>query len=187
MLTRDSYWVSPCLGAWFGLVPGASSYSVGVGIPIDPFERSNAVGVDKDQCRFGMDSMAATHRARSPVSVAMAGMPALTMVRQRFDDAAFANLSVPAACDHLLQLGLQGCEAPYPLHHFSQAGLSDGVSGSARLAGIVLQCQQCPDGLDLESQLPGMADERQPAQILIAIETPVALGAWRPGNRPICS
>ena len=115
----------------------------------------------------------------APFRQSVMGMLALAVIRQHLDHAAFADLPVPAALDHVLELGFQGREAAYPLNHFDQPGLGDGVGGGARLAGIVLQGQQRPDGINLKSQLPGMANERQPAQILLAIETPVALGAWR--------
>jgi hypothetical protein len=93
------------------------------------------------------------NRGRLQPGQSMARMFALTVVCQHLDDAAFADLSVPAAFDHVLEFGFQGREVAYPLNHFGQPGLGDGVGGRAGLAGIVLQGQQRPDGLYLESQL----------------------------------
>lgn len=113
----------------------------------------------------------------------MASMLTLTVVRQHLDDAAFADLAVPAAFDHVLEFGFQRGEAAYPLDHFSQPGLDNSVCSGARLAGIVLQGRQRPDGVDLKSQFTSMVDECQPAQILLAIEAPVALGARTSGQQ----
>ncbi len=94
---------------------------------------------------------------------------AFAVIRQHFDHTAGRNVSMNASLHHQLQLGLERGEAADALLDFGQAGLGDAVGGSAGLAWIVLQSEQGPDRLDFESQLPGMTNERQAAQVALAI------------------
>jgi hypothetical protein len=50
---------------------------------------------------------------------------------------------------------------------------------SAGVLGLVLQFEQGADGLDLEPQLAGVADEDEAPDVAVAVTATVAFGSWQ--------
>lgn len=102
-------------------------------------------------------------------------------VSENFDDPAVCDLPVIAFSDHPGQFCPQSQQA-------SDSAL-DGfelVAGNAAdlLAGGLghfLQSKHRLDGRDVETEIPGVSDERQPTNILRAVEASSAVGSGRRG------
>ncbi len=101
------------------------------------------------------------------------------MVGEDFDDTAAFHAPVRAAIDHSLKLLFQRAQTGDTILHLGQSLGRDGISISARLAGIILQVQQRADGLRRKAQIARMPDESKPAHIGVIVKSAVSLRPLR--------
>ena len=88
-------------------------------------------------------------------------VPALIVIGEHLDDAAFADLTVAAIVEHVPQLRaeeLQLGDAPLDVSQVPQHDLVGRLAGLFRLRG---EAQQLADRIDLEAEIARMADEAE--------------------------
>src|SRR5215217_7020180 len=105
-------------------------------------------------------------------------MNALPVVGQGLDDPALGDLTVLAG-DHVLQLIPQGSEAGDLVLDRGKVDPGDVVHLTAGTVGCPREVQELPDGLDLEPELPRVAYEVEPADVLGTVSPLLALGPDR--------
>jgi hypothetical protein len=107
----------------------------------------------------------------------MLGMPTLMMISQNLDDLALRHASAVTG-EHGLELVAQGHEASDLVIDLVEVGLV--MRLATRPIRMPGKAQELPDGLDLELQLAGMADEVEAARLIQAVAPLLALA---PGGR----
>lgn len=107
----------------------------------------------------------------------MTGVRAFAVVSQDLDHSTRCDMSVAASVHHQFKFGLERVEAADALLDIGQASLGDAIGFRAGLAGVVLQCQQCADRLDFESQFPRVPNKGEATQVGLAIVAAVTLAA----------
>jgi len=109
---------------------------------------------------------------------------ALAVVGKHLNHSTGGDVAVAAPVHHQLQFGLEGGKAANALLNLGKAGLGDAVGRGAWLARVVLKREQGANGLNLKAQLPRVANERQAAQVGLAMMATIAFAAGWGGQEP---
>jgi hypothetical protein len=120
------------------------------------------------------------HRCASSHGRSMMTVRALTVIGEDLDNSALVDASVATSFNHQFEFDLQGVQTPDSLFDLDQAGLGNAVCRRAGLMRIVLEYQQRANGINIETQLAGVPDKRETAQVRSRIATLVAFASvWR--------
>jgi hypothetical protein len=109
------------------------------------------------------------------------GVDTLAVVTEHLNHPAVRDPTVITGINHGHQLSLQGRQTPDHPFNIGESGSCERIRICAGLIRLCLQGEQRPDGIQPETQVPGMPDKPEPADILWVKAPSVAFGSRRGG------
>lgn len=98
------------------------------------------------------------------------------VITERLDHAALGCRAAASCGDHASQFDSQGLKLSDLGFDSLQLVLRNGVGGLARAFRVIGQVEQVADGVDRETQLARVLDEREPSNGGFVVDAAVALG-----------